>query len=68
MSKYQVKMNYSDGATELDYEVYGNSEDAKERGLYLHRCYQLGGERLRHVFKERHHMGDAEANFEVVEV
>lgn len=46
MARYQVEMQFSDGTTELDDEVFTNRRDAEEHGLYLCSCYRTGNEIL----------------------
>lgn len=69
MSKYQVKMNYSDGTTEFDGEIFGSNDDAEKHCNYLRSCDQLGGKVMKHRLSEEdydHWKYDVE--FEVVEV
>lgn len=46
MARYQVEMQYSDGTTELDDEIFTSRKDAEEHGLYLCGCYHVGCETL----------------------
>ncbi len=46
MAKYQVELQYSDGTTELDDEVFTSRRDAEEHGMYLCSCYRTGCEVL----------------------
>ena len=69
MAKYQVEMQYSDGTTELDDEIFTSKRDAEEHGLYLCGCYRTGCEILNmsnpgdYPFDE-----DDDVDFEVVRV
>lgn len=44
--KFQVKLIYPDGETDLDDEIFDDYDDAVEHGLYLCSCYSLGGEQF----------------------
>ena len=42
--RWQVKMIYPDGETDIDDEVFDDYDEADEHGMYLCSCYTLGGE------------------------
>ena len=69
MAKYQVEMQYSDGTTELDDEVFDTEQEAEEHGLYLCSCYSLGGEILNMSNPGDYPLDeDDDVDFEVIEV
>ena len=69
MAKYQVEMQYSDGTTELDDEIFDTEQEAEEHGLYLCSCYSLGCETLNMSNPGDYPLDeDDDVDFEVIEV
>ncbi len=69
MAKYQVEMQYSDGTTELDDEIFTSKRDAEEHGLYLCGCYRTGCEILNMSNPGDYPLDeDDDVDFEVVRV
>lgn len=46
MAKYKVIMNYSDGTSDEQDEIFDSEEDAEEYAGYLVSCSQTGAETL----------------------
>ena len=69
MARYRVEMQFSDGTTELDDEIFDSEQEAHEHGLYLCSCYQTGKEVLNLSNPGDYPLDeDDEMDFEVVEV
>ncbi len=65
---YKVEMQYPDGTTEEDDEVFETEAEADEHGLYLVSCYREGGEILHMSNPGDYPLSDEEADFEIIEV
>ena len=46
MSKYKIIMEYSDGTSEEQDEIFDSEEAAEEYAVYLVSCSEVGGEIL----------------------
>lgn len=69
MARYQVEMQFSDGTTELDDEIFDSEQEAYEHGLYLCSCYSLGGEILNMSNPGDYPLDEGDdVDFEVIEV
>ena len=67
-TKYQVRMYYPDGTTDLDEEIFETEAEAKEYGEYLVSCCSLGQEILHASNPYEYPDSDYEADFSIVEV
>lgn len=65
---YKVVMQYPDGTTEEDDEVFETEAEADEYGVYMVSCHSLGGEILHMSNSGDCPLSDEEADFEVIEV
>lgn len=64
---YKVEMQYPDGSTEEDDEVFETEAEANEHGLYLVSCYEEGGEILHMSNPGDYPLSDEKADFEIIE-
>lgn len=67
---FKVEMQYSDGSSELDDDVFETEGEAEDHGVYLLSCHKLGSEIL-HESNPGDYPDPAdidEPNFRVVEV
>ena len=69
MAKFKVVMNYSDGTSEEDDEIFETEEEAEEHGLYMCSCYNVGSETL-HLSNPGDYPldEDDDVDFKVIEV
>ncbi len=65
---YRVVMQYSDGSTEEDDEVFETEDEANEHGLYMVSCTSLGGEILHMSNPGDYPLSNEEVDFEIIEV
>ena len=68
-TKYKVVMNYSDGTSEEDDEIFDTESAAEEYGIYFCSCYHQGGEILNLSNPGDYPLDeDDDVDFEVIEV
>ena len=65
---YRVLMNYPDGSSEYDENIFETESDAEEHGAYLCSCYRQGGEDLMRSNPGDYEEDDGDADYEVEEV
>ena len=69
MPKYKIIMQYSDGISEEQDEIFDTEEDAEEFALYLVGCTRTGAETLNLSNPGDYPLDDYEnPDFEIIEV
>lgn len=69
MPKYKILMQYSDGTSEMEDDVFDTEEEAEEYGGYLIGCCRTGAETLNLSNPGDYPLDDYEdPDFEVVEI
>ncbi len=66
--KFKVMMNYPDGTSEMEDEVFDTYEEAEEHGLYMCSCFSEGAEVLNLSNPGDYPLENESADYEIIEI